>query len=514
MLLVMTASSGPTLYDEIRYPARSFEYTHPNRLATIAALYAMRPAPITNCRVLELGCGVGGNIIPMAYQNPGSAFVGIDLSAEAIAVGQARIAALALKNISLHHLDILDVGSQFGRFDYIIAHGVYSWVPEPVRQKIFTIARQLLNPHGVSYISYNAHPYSRMRDMVRDMMLFHTRHLTDPKEKIGQARAITKFITESTPEDTAYGKVMRYQRERIDKIYNEVLFHDDLNDSAEAFLLYRFVEEANRHGLQYLGDVDFVRQDMTNYSDEARSTLQSFPPEMLMVRDQYQDFIDGAGFRRTLLCHDDVKLTRQVTDNFVKRFFLSAPLKAKADSSKADIGSERSKTDDNAEIETSSPLQKAIFRSLGKAWPHSLTFDELATRVFDPREAEAKVEQSPSAMADFCALLAATVRRGDIIFRFHRPDIVTTLSERPEVSPVARLQAGAGEMVTNLRHSAVAVDNAMSQQFLTKVDGTRTLGELQAEVNRLNSTMPEGAPEAPSVEGLLLKLANSALLVR
>lgn len=509
----MTVASSPTLYDEIRYPARSFEYTHPNRLATIAALYGMTPAPITNCRVLELGCGVGGNIIPMAYQNPGSEFVGIDLSAEAIAAGQARIAALALKNVTLRHLDILDVGDQFGRFDYIIVHGVYSWVPEPVRQKIFTISKQLLKPHGVSYISYNAHPYSHMRDMVRDMMLFHTRHLTDPKEKIGQARAITKFITDATPDDTAYGKVMRYQRERIDKIYNEVLFHDDLNASAEAFLLHRFVEEANRHGLQYLGDVDFVRQDMTNYSDEARSTLQSFPPEMLMVRDQYQDFIDGAGFRRTLLCHEDVKLTRQVADDFVKRFFLSAPLKARADDPRTDAGSDISQANDKAGVEVSSPLERAVFHSLGEAWPHSLTFDELADRVFARREAEARVERNPSTMADLSALLAVIVRRGDIIFRFHRPDIVTILSERPEVSAVARLQSGAGEMVTNLRHSAVAVDNAMSQQFLTKVDGTRTFGELQAEVNRLNSTMPEGSPEAPSVESLLLKLANSALLV-
>ena len=79
--------SSRTLYDEIRYPARSFEYTHPNRLGTIAALYGMTPAPIPNCRVLELGCGVGGNIIPMAYQNPKSQFVGIDLSGDAVSVG-------------------------------------------------------------------------------------------------------------------------------------------------------------------------------------------------------------------------------------------------------------------------------------------------------------------------------------------------------------------------------------------------------------------------------------------
>ena len=188
-------------------------------------------------------------------------------------------------------------------------------------------------------------------------------------------------------------------------------------------------------------------------------------------------------------------------------------MKAKADDPKANGGSEHSQAGENDEIEAPSPLQRAIFRALGESWPHSLTFDELAEKVFDPGKAGAQVERSPSAMTELCALLADTARRGNVIFRFHRPDIVTTLSEKPEVSPVARLQSDAGEMVTNLRHSAVAIDNEMSRQFLLKVDGTRTLGELQAEVNRLNSTMPEGSAEAPGVESLLLKLAASALLV-
>jgi SAM-dependent methyltransferase len=503
-----------TLYDEVRYPARSFEYTHPNRLATIAALYGMTPAPIPNCRVLELGCGVGGNIIPMAYQNPKSQFVGIDLSGEAVSAGQKRIDALALKNVLLHHLDILDLGDQFGSFDYIIAHGVYSWVPEHVRQKILAISKRLLNPHGVSYISYNAHPYSHMRDMVRDMVLFHTRNISGLKEKIDQARAITKFLTDASAEDTVYGQVMRAQNLRIEKLYNEVLFHDDLNASAEAFLLHRFVEEAEEHGLQYLGDVDFSRQDISNYSETAVSALLSFPVEALMVRDQYQDFIDGSGFRRTLLCHADVELTRLVADDFVKRFFLSAPMKAKTDDPHADGEMDTFQGSYGIEVAVPTPLAKAASLCLGDAWPHSLTFDELADRTFARLEPAGQTERSEATIADLCTFVAGAARRGEIVFRFDQPYIVSCVNERPEASPVARAQSQAGEIVTNLLHSSVLIGNTMSRQLLASIDGTRTIDELQAEVNRLNSISAEGTPEPPDANELLLKLAKAALLVR
>lgn len=502
--------SSRTLYDEIRYPERSFEYTHPNRLATIAALYGMTPAPIQNCRVLELGCGVGGNIVPMAYQSPGSQYVGIDLSSDAIALGQKRIDALGLKNISLHHLDILDVADQFGSFDYIVAHGVYSWVPAPVRKKILAISKRLLNPQGVSYVSYNAHPYSHMRDMVRDMMLFHTQHIDDTKEKITQARAITKFLTDASAPKTVYGQVMRSQNARIEKINNELLFHDDLNTSAEAFLLHRFVGEAADHGLQYLGDAEFARQDISRYSEAVRSILLSFPGEAMTAREQYQDFIEGQGFRRTLLCRDDIDLRRAVDDYFLKGFFLSTPIKPSTDFVPAKEEAQAVEAGEDASVAVSNLLEKAAHNCLEEAWPRSLTFDELIEAVF----ARPQAERSEATVAELCALLADAARRGDIIFRLHRPDIVSVVSERPEVSPVARLQSEGGEIVTNLLHSMVVLDSAMSRRFLTKVDGTRTVEELQAEVDRLNSVSSDGVSEAPDVNDLLLKLVRSALLVR
>src|SRR5262249_14559193 len=128
-----TMHDAPTTsYDVLPYGDRTFPRTHPDRLATIATLFGMAPAPPEACRVLELGCAGGANLIAMAESLPGSHFIGIDLSARQVDAGRERVRAKGLSNVALHRRDILEVGEDFGRFDYIVCHGVYSWVPATV----------------------------------------------------------------------------------------------------------------------------------------------------------------------------------------------------------------------------------------------------------------------------------------------------------------------------------------------------------------------------------------------
>ena len=149
-----------------------------------------------------------------------------------------------------------------------------------------------------------------------------------------------------------------------------------------------------------------------------------------------------------------------------------------------------------------------VWETLGRIRSRSTRWPNAPSRGLDRKRSGARPP------ADLCKLLADAARRGEIVFRFDRPHIVSVVNERPEASAVARVQSEAGEPMTNLLHSSVLVGNAMSRQLLASIDGTRTIGELQAEVNRLNSISAEGRPEAPDVNNLLLKLAKSALLVR
>jgi SAM-dependent methyltransferase len=521
--LTMTAPASSTLYDDVFYPGRAYEHTHPNRLATLAALYGMTPPLPECCRVLELGCGVGGNLLPLAFQYPDSEFVGIDLSKLTIERGERNLSGLGRSNVRLIHCDILDVDASFGQFDYIVTHGVYSWVPPAVRAKMMAIFKAHLSPQGVAYVSYNAHPFSHVRNLARDMMLFHTRHLADMKQKVAQSRAIMKFLSESSKPDTVHGAIMRDQHERLTKMLDEVVFHDDLNEHAEAFLLHQVVEFAGEHGLQYLSDAEFSRRNLAGYSENARAVLQRFPDSEFMARDQYQDFIDGFGFRRTLLCHADVALSRALDMNFVRRFYLLASTDpVPAEFCLTDASELEFKTQDGSSLRVSHPLLKAAYLCLGQAWPSTLTFQELVVEA--SRRLEAAGSQPPSTedvqlLVEAMFVLACS---GEVSFFLSRPAVARFAGDRPLASPVARRQSESDTMVTNMLHQTVRLEDDRGARILRLLDGSRSFDELVDQICREDAGRagaqppPQVDPEAVagSLRQFLQTAARLGLLLR
>ncbi|HID29405.1 MAG TPA: class I SAM-dependent methyltransferase, partial [Desulfobacterales bacterium] len=212
----MKESGRHTSYDEVPYESQSFPQSHPDRLATLGRLFGLSPTPITCCRVLELGCASGGNLIPMAYHLPESKFVGVDLSKRQVEMGQKTIQDLGLKNIRIKHASITDVDSSWGVFDYIIAHGLYSWVPDEVQEKILSVSSDNLAPQGIAYVSYNTFPGWHMREMVRHMMLYHANQFEESSKRIEQARALMDFLARSVPtENNYYGMLLKSELELI-----------------------------------------------------------------------------------------------------------------------------------------------------------------------------------------------------------------------------------------------------------------------------------------------------------
>lgn len=249
------ANKAGTSYDDVPYVSRAFIQTHPQRLAFIGRLFGMNPTPPSIARVLELGCASGGNLIPLAIRYPSMEILGLDLSKVQVEQGMAEIKALGLKNIELRQADLgAYKPAKDGKFDYVLCHGVYSWVPESVRDAILRICREALTENGVAYISYNCYPGWKMREIIRDAMNFHAGSRPTPAERVQQSRAIINFITEISEKDSAFGKILQAEADLLKVVSDDYLLHEHLEEHNEPCYFKDFVARAGENKLAYLGE--------------------------------------------------------------------------------------------------------------------------------------------------------------------------------------------------------------------------------------------------------------------
>lgn len=491
----MTDSASQNIYDRVPYPSLSYSQSHPDRLAAVATLLGMVPPSVERCRVLELGCASGGNLLPMAYGLPESEFVGIDYSARQIAEGQETAATLGLQNIALKHMDILDVKADLGQFDYIVAHGVFSWVPRPVQDKLLEVCKEALAPDGVAYISYNTYPGWHMMGIIREMMLFHTRDLSDPQERVTQARALLDVLSEAIPSDTsAYGNFLGTYAQFLQgelkgprPTGDAFLLHDELEEINDPTYFYQFVQRAERCGLQYLGEAEFRTMVGSNFDPQAFRKLGEMSRSVIDL-EQYMDFLRNRMFRQTLLCHQGIETSRTLKPEQLQSFYLASY--AQPDTVELDIHSSaivKFSGSDGATLSTDHPVTKAAMLCLAMVWPQALTFETLLSQArarlgLEGTAAGGAADVARDAQVLGTNLLKAYSYSGSLLeLHVHVPHVALEVSERPIASALSRLQAKSSNRVTNLRHERVRVDE-FDRYLLPYVDGSHDRAMLVDEL--------------------------------
>lgn len=518
-----------TIYDRVFYPGQPYRYTHPDRMASIATLYGLDPAHSERCRVLELGCGDGSNLIPMASELPGSEFVGVDLAGSAVAKGRVIISALGLRNITLGQLDLLEFPSDRGLFDYIVAHGIYSWVPPAVRDTVLAICRAHLTPHGVACVSYNTQPAGHLRTMIREMMLFHAGTFQDPGERIAQAEAFLAFLAGSRTEADTYGALLQEELDRIRQRDPAVWFHDDLSDVNHPVYFTHFVERARAFGLQYLADADPGATGAHRLSPAAKAWLAPHLEDGRRVeREQVVDFLVCRGFRRSLICREEHALGRP-TASQVPRFYLTGHITRSSPAS--DIRSDEPmtfSTPTGTQISTNIPLPKATLTALGELWPEAVAFEDLLAIVGAQVPVNTNEGERVPQRTALCDLVWESYEAGIVNLLVGQPRLVRTPGDYPEASALARFQARSQTTVTNLLHTSVRMDES-ARQFVVLLDGTRDRAALKKELRILAAVgdapaLRAGAKEdasedtngdlAERLEEQLSRLGKAALLVR
>lgn len=468
-------------YERVPYASGSYHHTHPDHLATLAMLHGIETAPPARCRVLELGCSDGGNLIPMALELPESRFTGIDLSPRQIETGLANAGELGLRNVDLRVMSILDADASLGEFDYVICHGVYSWVPADVRDRILAVCRATLAPRGIAYVSYNALPGWHVRRFVRDLLLYATRGGEDPASR---SYELIRFLSDSTAGDQdPWAQILRNARQQFESWAEqpEYILHDYLERTNEPVYLHEFLARAGRHDLRYAADAEPQMNEPDNLGPEVSSRLRALSADPL-DQEQYFDFLVNRSFRRTLLVHAGVTLDRTMDVAAMRR--LHAASSACPVSAQPDLRAGMPESFENERgkpFSSSHPAAKALLVALAEAWPCALSFDELRARV----------DAGDALLAD---LLWSLYWSGVAELHVDPPRCVTAVSERPRASELARRQAARGALVTNLRRRVLKIDDPVAKLLLVSLDGTRDRAALlrlldaEAAAGRLDIT--------------------------
>jgi methyltransferase-like protein/protein-L-isoaspartate O-methyltransferase len=486
-------------YNQIPYRSVALPQTHPDRLATHARLFGLGPAPLADCRVLDVGCGDGANLLAMAGMLPESTFVGIDSAEVPIAEGRERAEDWGLANLDLRALDLLDLPSDFGPFDYIVAHGVYSWVPDAVRDGLMALIAGHLAPHGVAFVSYNALPGGHLRRLTREMMRYHIDGLEAPDERVGQARAILDFLIDGQPEESTYLAMLEDERDRCARYTDEHFFHDHIADVNRPFYFHEVVAHADRHGLRYLAEADFAAMQDRTFPPQTRAVLDQLGGDRLR-REQVLDFLRNRMFRQTLLCHADAPVQSAPSSSAVRALTIAAPIR-ETERDKA-TGVRTFESEPGKAIRTDHPFARAVCEHIGAAWPRALPFADLWAAV----ESAGGEGITPDVLAQ---MLLDFYGDGFIHLHTIAPTLTGKVSDRPEALPIARREAEEGEVVTNGWHRSIPLD-AAEQRVLPLLDGQRNHADL---LDALGEAEGEPPVTDEALETMLHRFAQHALLV-
>ncbi|WP_118782092.1 class I SAM-dependent methyltransferase [Haemophilus haemolyticus] len=314
----MTEQNNP--YDELRYYSKPFSYTSIALLEGNATLWGLTPPALKGAKVLELGSSFGGNLISQAVYYPDTEFIGIDLSEIQITQGNEIIKSMGLTNVRLEAKNILDITPEFGLFDYIIVHGIYSWVPNNVKDKILEVCRENLTPNGIAYISYNTYPGWKNREVARDIMLYANKYTQNLplSEQTRRGKAVVQLFSDAIKSIESEKERNKFRISNFDTIQNQddhYIAHEYLEYHNDPLYLNQFVDSVNQHQLAYIGDTSFQLSYISWMPQHLRDMINQLSETDYVAREQCLDYLYDVAFRRSLLCHANLQDKINRTEN-------------------------------------------------------------------------------------------------------------------------------------------------------------------------------------------------------
>lgn len=441
-----------TPYDRVAYPTTVFAQTHPGRLAVLAKIAGLDPVPPQQARILEIGGGTCVNLLSMAAMWPDCEAHGFDLSENAITRGIEIAEASGLTNVTLAVEDICEAHHRYaaGSFDYVIAHGVYAWVPPHVREATMRLAAHVLSDRGVAFISYNAMPGGHVRQIMREMLLDAIGEIDDPEARIAAVRDFLEDYARPREDDEPLATTLRQQAESMLKRPDAVLFHDELGPCFHPQRLLDVAAAAHECGLSFLTDAGRNRH-LDGFLAEGNPQPED-PEAAVLLAASRDDYASLRYFRQSLFVKGEPD--RAIDATRIADLWLSTRLKREDDGSFTQGGDRISIADEAL----ASAVERAAAIHPQRVPLSTITHDAEHLRVILQLFAEWYVNLHTTP-APFPA----------------------TPSEKPCSSPLVRGMLDMGEtMLCTLDHGVLKIEQSELRALLRAADGTRTVAQIAA----------------------------------
>lgn len=481
-----TAQNLRDYYSALPYNSFSYIESAPEQMEAVATLFRTPGNPAPSAKVLEVGCASGGNLIPFAMRHPNANCVGIDLSENQIADAIDHAKRLGLENIRFLEADFTAIDqASLGLFDYVICHGVYSWIPAEQQHKLLKFCNSVLAPGGITYVSYNTYPGWKTREVVRDAMLLHARDKSDLQERLSHARAMIGFLRQSLQKDSIPARTVEETIYILDRTGDDYLAHDYLEPYNNPCYFEQFVDRAVEAGFDYLGEARPERMNASNYEKNVSTPLVGTFGHDQVKLEQYLDFVSNRSFRQTLLVSSGHGRTvnHDISAADIDALHFSVNLPCQSGPTTLDDSVQHYGLPGGPAIASGNPLVKAILDELAASWPRTCTKADLARRV------SLRFSKAP----DFCEptvdhVLRDLVSRGLARIRVRPVQTGTATGERPSIAiEVVRMAAALrpeDRFVSDLWNDTIELD-PIERMVYPLLDGQNNRAQI---IERLSAT--------------------------
>lgn len=504
-------------FNDLPYTSYPFPDTRPAHLAGLGIALGLTPPPVDSARVLELGCASGGNLIPLAARFPGARFLGIDLSQRHVDLARDRIESLGLENIEIRQGDLGRDGVVDGAYDYILVHGLYSWVGRDVQGRVLDICGTCLAPNGIAYVSYNVLPGWQQRRIIRDIFQFDDDPTRSPGDRVARGRWLLDQLAKGSPDKTTYGQLLRQEAGALSGLADNYIMSEFLVEENLPCYFHDFMTDAHARGLSFLSEARMSLAFPDRVDPQRDQLVRAMAGPGVEAYEQYTDFLQGRQFRQTLLVRDaDAQgISRKLDYRRMAGLHFASQLRAQPAEAGAGAVEVRLARPDGTGLKTNDPAVIHALDSLGRAWPETRTPRDLLTGV----QAIEGLDQERLSDRIMEALVRTTI--GGFATALASPVVSGSAGDtRPRVLDLARAELAAGQAwLTNLHHSPVRIGPDI-RRALSAIDGTRDRAALESALpplidqaqDPLDLSAP--APEDPSAltTGLLAKLHMLGLL--